>query len=53
VFKIVDALGIKLKENEKTFVKNDLVRAIFMKWLDAGNNLLEMIVTKLPSPVVA
>lgn len=29
------------------------MRNIFMKWLNAADALLEMIVNKLPSPVVA
>jgi translation elongation factor EF-G len=30
-----------------------LLKAVFMKWINAAEALLEMIVTKLPSPLVA
>lgn len=33
-----------------TLEKKDLLRNVFMKWLNAADTLLEMIVTKLPSP---
>jgi hypothetical protein len=39
-----------MKESEKELKGKDLVRNIFMKWLNAGNTILEMIVTMLPSP---
>lgn len=50
VFKLTNDLGIKLLESEKQYEGKALVRAIFMKWLNAGDVLMEMIVTKLPSP---
>lgn len=53
VSKMTAALGIKLKEQELQKTKKDLVRAVFMKWLNAGEVLMEMIVQKLPSPKVA
>jgi elongation factor 2 len=50
VFKKATALGIKMKESEKELQGKALVRAVFMKWLNAGDILMEMIVKKLPSP---
>ena len=50
VLKMTTSLDIKMKESEKELTGKDLVRNIFMKWLNAGNTILEMIVTMLPSP---
>ena len=49
-WKNLDVVGIKLKDNEKELRQKDLVRNVFMKWINAGNTILEMIVTQLPSP---
>ncbi len=51
--KITNALGIKLSPQELELQGKSLVKAVFMKWLSAGETLMEMIVKKLPSPVVA
>lgn len=51
VFKMVNALGIKLDSDEKELTRKNLIKAIFMKWLNAGEVLMEMIVKKLPSPL--
>ena len=53
VFKITSKLGISLTNAEKEKEKKELLKTIFMKWLNAADALLEMIVTKLPSPRVA
>jgi elongation factor 2 len=53
VFKITESLGIVLSTEEKEQELKELFRTIFMKWLHAAEALLEMIVTKLPSPKVA
>jgi elongation factor 2 len=45
VFEMTKVLDIKLKDSEKELRGKDLVRNIFMKWLNAGNTILEMIVT--------
>lgn len=45
VFKMTQTLNIKLKEHEKSYQGKELIKAVFMKWLNAGNTLLEMIVT--------
>ena len=50
VLSMCKALEIHLNEREQQYQKKDLVRAVFMKWLNAGEVLLEMICTKLPSP---
>jgi hypothetical protein len=43
VFKMCKTLGILLSEKEQQYQRKDLVRAVFMKWLNAGEVLLEMI----------
>ena len=53
VFKITSKLGISLTNAEKEKEKKELLKTVFMKWLNAADALLEMIVTKLPSPRVA
>jgi len=53
VQKMTTALGIKLNESDLQKTRKDLVRAVFMKWLNAGDVLMSLIVTKLPSPRVA
>jgi elongation factor 2 len=51
VFKITTNLGISMSSEEQTLAKKDLMKNIFMKWLNAAESLLEMIVAKLPSPI--
>lgn len=53
VFKMTDSLGIVLKQDEKEQVGKILIKTIFMKWIHAAEALLEMIVSKLPSPKAA
>jgi elongation factor 2 len=53
VTKMTSALNIQLDAKEKEYSGKSLVKAIFMKWLNAGDILMEMIVKKLPSPVKA
>lgn len=53
VTKMTSNLDIKLSQEELELKGKYLIRAVFMKWLSAGENLMEMIVTKLPSPLVA
>lgn len=53
VLKMTNSLGIKLNTQEQELQSKHLVKVVFMKWLSAGETLMEMIVTKLPSPVVA
>ena len=50
VFKITKKLNIPMTSEEQQLVKKDLLRNVFMKWLNAAESLLEMIVAKLPSP---
>lgn len=50
VMKITTNQEIKMKESEKELKGKDLVRNVFMKWINAGNTILEMICTHLPSP---
>lgn len=53
VSKMTTALNIQLDAKEREYSGKSLVKAIFMKWLNAGDVLMEMIVKKLPSPVKA
>jgi elongation factor 2 len=53
VFKIVAKLGLTLSQEEQQLEKKNLMKNVFMKWLNAADALLEMIVAKLPSPVTA
>jgi elongation factor 2 len=53
VFKITKSLGIPMTSEEQTLIKKDLMKNIFMKWLNAAEALLEMVVAKLPSPIKA
>ena len=50
---MLDHLQIVLKSEEKEMKGKILLKLVFQKWLSAADTLLEMIVTKLPSPVVA
>lgn len=50
VLKITTSQDIKLSSEEKELRGKDMVRNIFMKWINAGNTIFEMIVMKLPSP---
>ena len=46
-------LEIVLKSEENDLVGKPLFKLVFQKWINAAEALLEMIVMKLPSPVVA
>lgn len=46
-------IGVALSNEEQELKGKDLLKCIFMKWLNAADILLEMIVSKLPSPVQA
>merc|ERR1740115_49218 len=46
-------LGIVLKGDDKQLVSKPLMRRTMQIWINAADTLLSMIVTKLPSPVVA
>jgi elongation factor 2 len=51
--KMLGNLGITLKSDEKTLQGKHLMKNVFQKWINAAEALLEMIILKLPSPVVA
>lgn len=53
VIKMLANKGITLNSDEQQLRKKNLLRTVFMKWLNAADALLEMIVTKLPSPAQA
>jgi len=50
VDKMLQQLNIKLDSEEKTMEGKHLFKAVFQKWLNAADALLEMIIMKLPSP---
>jgi elongation factor 2 len=51
--KMLTALNITLKTEEKDLIQKNLLKAIMRKWLPAADCLLEMMVIHLPSPAVA
>ena len=53
VVKILTSLEIKMTNDEMEKTGKDLFRCVFQKWINAADALLEMIITKLPSPVKA
>merc|ERR1711957_877368 len=53
VNKMLKAIGVTLKGEEKELVGKPLLKRVMQKWLPAGDTVLEMIVLHLPSPVKA
>ena len=53
VWKMLNTLGVVIKEADKERQGKDLLKHIFQKWLGAAEALLEMLVLHLPSPVKA
>ena len=53
VSKMLKAIGVELKSEEKELVGKPLLKRVMQKWLPAGDAVLEMIVLKLPSPAKA
>lgn len=53
VSKMLKAIGVELKGEEKELTGKALLKRAMQKWLPAGDAVLEMIVLKLPSPAVA
>jgi elongation factor 2 len=53
VAKMLKAIGVELKGDEKELVGKALLKRVMQKWLPAGDTILEMIVLHLPSPAVA
>lgn len=50
VNKMLKAIGVELKTEEKELVGKALLKRVMQKWLPAGDTILEMIVLHLPSP---
>jgi elongation factor 2 len=50
VNKMLKAIGVELKTEEKELVGKALLKRVMQKWLPAGETILEMIVLHLPSP---
>jgi len=50
VWKMLESLGITLKNDEKELRLKPLMKNICQKWINAAEALLEMIIMKLPSP---
>jgi elongation factor 2 len=53
VDKMLPTIEVVLKADERTLQGKHLMKAIFQKWINAADALLEMIIMKLPSPVKA
>jgi len=53
VKKMLKAIGVELKGEEKDLVGKALLKRVMQKWLPAGDTVLEMIVLHLPSPAKA
>jgi elongation factor 2 len=53
VEKMLAAIGVELKSDEKELVGKQLLKRVMQKWLPAGDTVLEMIVLHLPSPFKA
>lgn len=51
--KLLETLQITLKGDDKDLVGKALLKRVMQLWLNAGDCLLQMIVTHLPSPVKA
>ncbi|CEL92355.1 unnamed protein product [Vitrella brassicaformis CCMP3155] len=51
--KMLDQLGVNLKSEDKQLTGKPLLKRVMQVWINAGDTLLTMIVTHLPSPVVA
>jgi len=53
IVKMLKAVGVELKPDEKELVGKPLLKRVMQKWLPASEAVLEMIVVQLPSPVTA
>mmetsp|Transcript_5847 Transcript_5847/g.12383 ORF Transcript_5847/g.12383 Transcript_5847/m.12383 type:complete len:854 (-) Transcript_5847:91-2652(-) len=53
VKKMLKAVGVELKTEERELVGKQLLKRVMQKWLPAGDAVLEMIVLHLPSPAKA
>jgi len=53
VKKMLKAVGVELKGDEKELKGKALLKRVMQKWLPAGDTVLEMIVLHLPSPAKA
>lgn len=53
VKKMLKAIGVELKGDEKEYTGKQLLKRVMQKWLPAGDTVLEMIVLNLPSPAKA
>merc|ERR1712086_774011 len=51
--KMMTTLGIVLKGDDRALTSKPLMKRTMQIWINAADTLLSMIVTKLPSPVVA
>eukprot|EP00615_Pteridomonas_danica_P000463 CAMPEP_0114358310 /NCGR_PEP_ID=MMETSP0101-20121206/22212_1 /TAXON_ID=38822 ORGANISM="Pteridomonas danica, Strain PT" /NCGR_SAMPLE_ID=MMETSP0101 /ASSEMBLY_ACC=CAM_ASM_000211 /LENGTH=913 /DNA_ID=CAMNT_0001501371 /DNA_START=49 /DNA_END=2790 /DNA_ORIENTATION=- len=53
IAKMLKAVGVELKTEDKELVGKPLLKRIMQKWLPASDAVLEMIIVHLPSPVTA
>lgn len=50
VINITTAIGVTLTQEEKELRGKPLLKSVMMKWLNAGETILNMVVEHLPSP---
>ena len=53
VYKIMANIGVKIENDDKQLQGKHLIKRIMQRWINASDAILEMIVSKLPSPIVA
>jgi len=51
--KMLTTLGLALTQEDRNLQGKHLLKAVMMKWLNAADTLLEMMVVHLPSPRAA
>ena len=50
IFKVMANIGVKLDTDDKALQGKHLMKRVMQKWINASDSILEMIVSKLPSP---
>jgi len=51
--KMIEALQLKLTQEDRVLTGKHFLKAVMSKWLNAADTLLEMMVLHLPSPATA
>ncbi len=53
VDKLIAKAGVVLKKEERELVDKKLLKKVFSRWLNVGDTIFDLIISHLPSPVVA